>query len=168
MRTRKGTLEPYIAGLIALVVSLLTLAILVKLRSVSESRNENFLFGKITIDVPVRYELDFANCSISTLRISSVTLYGYTNDPRETDSSPNIARSGRVVYEGSIAISQDLLGTVQMGDLVYVSKLKRFFIAEDTLHERHTRAVDVFTYSKKKALSMSGQKTDIVVLRVLK
>jgi len=120
----------------------------------------------LPIIICAKYDLSCS--SYTVLKVSDVTMYGYTNDERETDSTPNITCSGRTVYEGSLAISQDLWGDIRFGDLVYVVRLKEFFVVEDTMNKRHKKSIDIFRFSKREALALSGKKTDIVVFRVLR
>jgi hypothetical protein len=82
-------------------------------------------------------------------------------------SVPSITmRSGRNVYSGAIAVSQNMWGKkVSAGDMIYVKALGRWFIAEDTMHEKYTEnRVDIFTHDMKLAKSGSSR-SDIIILR---
>jgi 3D (Asp-Asp-Asp) domain-containing protein len=76
-----------------------------------------------------------------------------------------IARSGRHVYEGGIAVSQDLWNKeVKFGDIIFVQSTGKYYTCEDTMHEKYKNRVDIYTNDKTLAKSGSSR-SNIVILR---
>lgn len=97
--------------------------------------------------------------------LKDLKITAYANRVKETDSSPNITRSGRMVYEGSAAVSQDLWNKeIFFGDILYVEKLNKYFVVEDTMNIKLTRRIDVFTYNYKVADTLCIP-SDVIVIR---
>lgn len=133
-------------------------------RSVQNCKVSFFKELPIDIIIPVRYYID-TPVEIKHYRLK-VTYY--KNVSEETDSTPNHTATNRFVYEGSCAISQDLFRKeILPGDLVYVVALKQFFIVEDTMHPRHTKAMDIFLYKDRpKSLFKKPFISDVYVLKI--
>lgn len=100
--------------------------------------------------------------SVKLIRNVGLTFYsrgdGYT--PGKT------MRSGRLVYEGAIAVSQPMWHKdVWPGDLIWVKATNRWYRVEDTMHEKYKEPrVDIYTHDM--AIANSGSsKTDIVIVR---
>ena len=137
----------------------------------------------IRICIPVVYELSM-NMGLTSSKYTNMSITCYTNRVQETDSTPHHTASGRIVYEGSCAVSQDLYGPVLKrklkdwtpgtgiwpGDILYIENMKRYFIVEDTMNVRHKKHVDLFLYKTnlKKAQEFGYKKSDVYVLRLHK
>jgi len=76
-----------------------------------------------------------------------VVFTAYNALPWQTDDDPTITASGSEVYEGSVALSRDMIKSfnpaadVAWGDTVWTIIP---FVVEDTMHKRMRRRVDVF------------------------
>lgn len=133
-----------------------------------------YLTRPLIIEFPIRFEITpEVGCEILPLKDIRVT--SYTNRVEETDSTPNHTASGRMVYEGSCAVSQDLFRKeIFPGDVVYVAKLKKFFIVEDTMNPRLTRTLDIFVYKSRRANGSFPQRlkspftSDVIVIKTTK
>ena len=99
----------------------------------------------VELTIPVRYKID-TNTDAIIIK-DNVLVTCYSNRVEETDDTPNITATGRFVCAGSCAVSQDMFRkTVHPGDLVYIVKLDRWFIVEDTTHPRHKKLIDIFYF----------------------
>lgn len=100
--------------------------------------------------------------NVKTMKDVGLTFYsrgdGYT--PGKT------TRSGRFVYEGSVAVSQTMWGNdVHAGDLIFASATGRWYRVEDTMHEKYSEPrIDIYTHDMSVAKSGSS-KTDIIIVR---
>lgn len=122
----------------------------------------------LVIELPVHYELDL-DMGLEIRKIENMNVTCYNNLENQTDKTPNITATGRIVYQGSCAVSQDLFKkSIYPGDIVYVAKLKRYLIVEDTMNVRHINHLDIFMFKKhlKKAQEFGLQKSDVYVIRV--
>lgn len=117
------------------------------------------------LSLKVKYKLPIeSGCYIK--KIKNIRFTAYNNHAVQTDSTPNITGSQRMVYEGSVAVSQDLLkGTVKYGDLAYVESLNKFFIIEDAMNKRYIKRMDIFLFDKKEALKVNFS-SDIIIFRL--
>ncbi len=121
----------------------------------------------ISMVIKSKYNFNF-KYGYKTTKLTDIKFTAYNNHPNQTDSSPNITGSGRQVYEGSIAISQDLLRKViYYGDIVYVKKLNRYFVVEDAMNKRHKRRMDIFLFDYDTAKNTLFT-SNVIVLRQMK
>jgi 3D (Asp-Asp-Asp) domain-containing protein len=140
----------------------------------------DYLERPLEIEITTRYRLSVQMGMIVT-KYSDMNLTCYTNRIEETDSTPHHTASGRIVYEGSCAVSQDIYGPVISkdkkkrigiwpGDLIYVVAVNKWLVVEDTMNKRHKRHIDLFMYVKdlKKAQKFGWKKSDIFVIRLRK
>jgi len=117
----------------------------------------------IELTIPVRYKIDITDVTITK---ENVLVTCYSNRPQETDRAPNITATGRLVYSGSCAVSQDLFRkTIYPGDLVYIVKLNKWFIVEDTTNIRHQKLVDVFYFKDEPKPFNGAIRSDIYIIR---
>ena len=132
----------------------------------AEGTLENFIGKKFKVDIPLHYEFSMdMGLEIVTFRRATVTCYN--NEKHQTDDTPNHTATGRMVVEGSIAASQDIFRKkLQPGDIVYVMKLKRYFVLEDTMNARHKNCFDIFFYKQNKGKMYNTFTSDIVGLRL--
>lgn len=76
-----------------------------------------------------------------------VVFTAYNALPWQTDSDPTITASGSEVYEGSVALSRDMIksfnpnASTAWGDTIWAIIP---FVVEDTMHKRMRKRVDVF------------------------
>jgi 3D (Asp-Asp-Asp) domain-containing protein len=117
----------------------------------------------IELVIPVRYKIDITDVIIMK---ENVLVTCYSNRPQETDHTPNITATGRLVYSGSCAVSQDLFKkTIHPGDLIYIVKLNKWFIVEDTTHARHQKLVDVFYFKDEPKPFDGAIRSDIYIVK---
>lgn len=137
-------------------------------KGVKLSSPTEYLTCPLIIEIPVRYELS-VEMGLEIQKIDNLRITCYTNRVEECDSTPNITATGRIVYEGSCAISQDLFRVkVKPGDIVYVETIKKYFVVEDTMNKKNTQHLDIFMFKKhlKKARQFSCRRSSVYVLRV--
>jgi 3D (Asp-Asp-Asp) domain-containing protein len=117
----------------------------------------------IELTIPIRYKIDITDVTITK---ENVLVTCYSNRPQETDRTPNITATGRLVYDGSCAVSQDMFRkTVHPGDLIYIVKLNKWFIVEDTTHARHQKLVDVFYFKDEPKPFDGAIRSDIYIVK---
>jgi len=117
----------------------------------------------IELTIPIRYKIDITDVIITK---ENVLVTCYSNRPQETDNTPNITATGRLVYSGSCAVSQDMFKkTIRPGDLIYIVKLDRWFIVEDTTHARHQKLVDVFYFKDEPKPFDGAIRSDIYIVK---
>jgi 3D (Asp-Asp-Asp) domain-containing protein len=120
-------------------------------------------FKPIELTIPIRYKIDITDVTITK---ENVLVTCYSNRPQETDRAPNITATGRLVYSGSCAVSQDLFRkTVHPGDLIYIVKLNKWFIVEDTTNIRHQKLVDVFYFKDEPKPFDGAIRSDIYIVK---
>ncbi len=131
--------------------------------------NLNFEFRKekeeIKIGIIKKYDLSKIR-EYSKIRIKNINVTYYTNIEEETDEEPDVMASGRIVYEGAIAISRDLKKkyNLKFGDIIYLESINRYFILEDVMNERHKYRVDIFTFDNTKL--KKSFKSDITIYKI--
>lgn len=131
-------------------------------------------FEKIVLDIPIHVEYSTHGGGYAMQTIENVRVTAYNNLPEQTNEQPNIGASNRKVYEGSIALSRDLLKTynIRYGDKVCLLKTDKCYIVEDTMNKRYDdtqskgsgRRADIFMYSKREALKVNF-KTNMILLQ---
>ena len=122
-------------------------------------------------DVTIIKKYFLSDVEVNVVKFKNIRLTHYQNLVEQTDIAPNITASGRVVYEGSVAVSQDFLinKNVNYGDIVYIEKLGGFFTIEDCMNERFKKAIDIFTFSKNSDLAKNAHgKTTVYILKIVK
>lgn len=89
--------------------------------------------------------------------INGVKITSYNNHVNQTDDTPNITATNRPVREGIIAVSRDFLtkGIIKYGDLVYIDCFDAWYVAEDTMHERFNKHIDIFLFDKNESLKIN-------------
>ena len=116
----------------------------------TDQRNPEDFLRPVEITIPVRYKFT-ADIGIIIEKYTGFTITCYSNRKEETDDTPNHTATGRMVYDGSCAVSQDYFRKkIFPGDILYVKELDRFFIVEDTTNPRHKKLVDVFYFRGEK------------------
>jgi 3D (Asp-Asp-Asp) domain-containing protein len=117
----------------------------------------------VELVIPVRYKIDITDIIIMK---ENVLVTCYSNRPQETDHTPNITATGRLVYAGSCAVSQDLFRkTIYPGDLIYIVKLNKWFIVEDTTNARHQKLIDIFYFRDEQKPFNGAIRSDVYIIR---
>ena len=130
----------------------------------------------LTITIPIRYEYNTKGGGFSVTTIGDVRITAYNNLPEQTNSKPNIGASNRKVFEGSIALSRDIMReyNVRYGDVVCVTERDTCYIVEDTMNARYDNQkspasgwrADIFMYDRETALKVNF-KSDLMLIKQL-
>jgi len=139
-----------------------------KMTAETERTLENFISKSFQIDIPFHYEIS-ADMQVQTETFSKATIYCYSNRVQETDDTPDITATGDMVVEGMIAVSQDNWNKkIHSGDIIYIVKLKKCFIARDTMNIRHKNSFDIFFYKQHMDKMYRTFTSDVIRMRVVK
>ena len=132
--------------------------------------------SEMIITIPTTFKYSSEGSGYSVAKISGVRVTAYNNLPEQTNSQPNIGASNRKVFEGSIALSRDILAMkkVSYGDIACVLKTGKCYIVEDTMNKRYDNRkkedsgwrADLFMYDRKEALKVNF-KSDILIIKQL-
>ena len=97
-------------------------------------------------------------------KVIQISVSAYNAIPNQTDSTPFIMASGKRVYEGAIALSRDIERDfgLKFGDKIHLLGIGTFVFL-DRMHRRWKRRVDLFKWSKKKAIQFGRQKAIMVI-----
>lgn len=141
-----------------------------------ETRKRIPIEEEIDIEIHVRLHYDSKYGGFQVTTIPDVRVTAYNNLPNQTNDQPNIGASNRKVFEGSIALSRDILRDykVRYGDVACVSSMGQCYIIEDTMNKRYDtknspamgRRADIFMYNYEEALKVNF-KTDIIIIKQL-
>ena len=120
-----------------------------------------------TIEIHQKYVLQGAEYTKQV--INDVHVTSYNNHTNQTDDTPNVTATSRPVREGMVAVSRDFLtkGIVKYGDLVYIDCFDKWYTIEDTMHERHTKHIDVFLFDKNESIKIN-KKCGIEIIHITK
>lgn len=128
---------------------------------------------EFSINIPVHAKFSPKGGGYSIAGIEGVRVTAYNNLPEQTNDQPNIGASNRKVYEGSIAVSRDLLKmyNIRYGDIVCLEKNNTCYLVEDTMNKRYNdlvtpgsgKRMDIFLYSKPEALKVNFVSNAIVI-----
>jgi len=126
----------------------------------------------VNIDIHMKYDSKYGG--FSTTVIPGVRFTAYNNLPGQTNDQPNIGASNRKVFEGSIALSRDILRdyNVKYGDVVCIYTQGKCYIVEDTMNKRYDNKNspgsglrgDIFMYNREEALKVNF-KSDLIVIK---
>jgi len=151
-----------------ILLLLLLISIDSKERKISQLENEiskQDLSSPIDIELKLHYKI-YPEDGINRKVYKNVGATYYTRG--EVTVPSTTMRSGRYVFDGAVAVSQDLWGNVVMpGDVLYVKKTNKWYIVEDTMHKKYKKRIDIYTHSMEEANSGSFR-TDILIVRVKK
>ena len=97
----------------------------------------------------VSYDISLVKTESDIIELDGITITSYNNKAEQTDDTPHIMASNRMVYEGAIAISRDLKSKYDLkyGDILEHNN--RFFVIEDLMNERYKNRVDIFSFDKE-------------------
>jgi len=133
--------------------------------------------GFIIPEAKINVKYNIEGLRFERIHLKSVRLTAYNNHPNQTSSSPNTFASGRIVYEGGVAISQDILDKYQLkyGDLVYIPKMGSYFVYEDKMAygrkdgERTIKnTVDIFMFSYDTAKTFHHPTEDVIIYKLVR
>jgi 3D (Asp-Asp-Asp) domain-containing protein len=141
-----------------------------------ETRNRIPIEEEMDIEIHVRLHYDTKYGGFQVTTIPDVRVTAYNNLPNQTNDQPNIGASNRKVFEGSIALSRDILRdyNVRYGDVACISENGQCYIVEDTMNKRYDtknspamgRRADIFMYDYEEALRVNF-KTNIIIIKQL-
>ena len=121
----------------------------------------------------IDYNLDIRSYEKITHKVDKITAYNPVVN--QTDAQPLTTASNRPVYEGCIAISQDIVNKYKLkfGDLVFIPSLNRTYIYEDKMAygrkpgERViTNTIDVFMYNTEVAKNFLIKDEEVVIYKI--
>ena len=121
----------------------------------------------VNIQVHMRYQATGGGYTVIPLQNVKVT--AYNNLVEQTNEQPNIGASNRKVFEGSVAVSRDILRDykVKYGDILCLQKRNQCYFIEDTMNKRYDGKdgmhVDIFMYSKEEALKVNELDSAVVL-----
>jgi len=122
----------------------------------------------INMSIVAKYKLDSTR-GLYIRTIKNATITAYNAEVAQTDSTPYHTATGRLVYSGSIAASQDLFRkSVMPGDIAYVVYTNQYYIVEDTMNKRYKKCFDIFTHQKADAVAFGRQCSDVIIFQVRK
>ena len=121
----------------------------------------------LTITISQKYDLNGTEYIKRVL--NDVTITSYNNHMEQTDDSPNITSTNRLVRENMVAVSPDLIskGIIKYGDLIYIDCMKQWYVAEDTMSKRFEKRLDIFLFDKQESLKIN-KKCNIEIIHVTK
>lgn len=112
----------------------------------------------------IKYDLQVIEDSSEVIELNGITITSYNNEESQTDDTPHIMASNRMVYEGAIAISRDIKDKYKLkwGDFVLINS-DRLYVIEDLMNERYKNQVDIFDFNKEwsKTINFKNQKIKI-------
>ena len=125
--------------------------------------NKDTIKQEIKIELPQeegivinqKYNLD--NIEYTKLLFKDITITSYNNHSNQTDNTPNITASNKVVKEGMVAISRDFLNKekVRYGDLVFIDCMNQWYTIEDTMNKRFEKRIDIFLFDKEQSIKIN-------------
>lgn len=142
--------------------------------TVIEKPNKISAFTGAEINIPVKLVYNINGGGFNVVTLEKVKVTAYNNHVDQTNNQPNVGASNRKVYEGSIALSRDILKTqgVKFGNVACIVKTGKCYFIEDVMNKRYDNTVtpgsgnraDIFMYSKKEALKTNFV-SDIIVFK---
>lgn len=125
------------------------------------------------IFVPVVYDLSTRSYEQISTTVKHITAYNAV--PNQTGPHPYTMASNRPVYEGAVAISQDIIDKYKLkfGDIVYIPSLDSYYIFEDKMaygrkkDERViTETIDIFMYSYDEAKKFHLKDNHVILFKI--
>lgn len=106
--------------------------------------------------------------TVEKIELNKISITSYNNESNQTDDSPNIMASNRLVYEGAIAISRDLKTKYKLkwGDIIYIETLQRYFVIEDLMNEKFNNRLDIFSFDKNWSKHIHLKNQSIIIYKV--
>lgn len=131
-------------------------------------QNKSPLVNVITQGTTINVAYNLHNVNYEEINLDKITITSYNNESKQTDNSPNIMASNRLVYEGAVAISRDLKTkyNLKWGDLIYIDTLQRYFVIEDLMNERFKNRIDIFSFNKDWSLRLHLKNQKITIYKI--
>jgi len=99
-------------------------------------------------------------------RLKQLHVTSYSPTKSQCDADPHITASMLPVKEGTIAVSRDLFNDGWVfGRCVYIEGLGVYEI-RDLMNKRYTNRIDIFRWSKKKALRFGKKNLAVALLNI--
>lgn len=113
------------------------------------------------------YDLQLIEDNSDVIELKGITITSYNNEESQTDSTPHIMASNRMVYEGAVAISRDLKEKhkLKWGDFVLLDS-DRLYVIEDLMNERYKNQVDIFSFDKKLSKKINFKNQEIKIYKL--
>lgn len=136
------------------------------------------------VEIPQQHNTDSITLSINyNLSIRSYEkiihivdrITAYNPVPNQTNEHPFTMASNRTVYEGAVAVSQDIIDkyNLKFGDLVYIPSLNRTFIYEDKMaygrkpgERKITNTIDILMYDYNTAKTFLKKNEQVVIYKI--
>ena len=136
---------------------------------VKEALDKRYAVGPIRLlsqDVEVKIASSYRFRSRDGISYKEYKNVGVTYYAKGEPTVPGVTmRSGRHVYDGAIAVSRDIWGSLAVpGDLIFVKATGRWYRVEDTMGPQYNMRIDIYTHSMEIAKSGSFR-SDIIILR---
>ena len=114
------------------------------------------------------YDLQLIEDNSDVIELKDITITSYNNEESQTDTTPHIMASNRMVYEGAVAISRDLKEKYKLkyGDFIYLNWSEKLYVIEDLMNERHKKQVDIFSFDKKWSKKINFKNQEIKIYRL--
>jgi len=131
-------------------------------------QNKLPLVNIITQGTTINVVYNLHNVNYEEINLDKIIITSYNNESKQTDNSPNIMASNRLVYEGAVAISRDLKTkyNLKWGDLIYIDTLQRYFVIEDLMNERFKNRIDIFSFNKDWSLRLHLKSQRITIYKI--
>ena len=113
------------------------------------------------------YDLQLIKDNSDVIELKGITITSYNNEESQTDSTPHIMASNRMVYEGAVAISRDLKEKYKLrwGDFVLLDS-DRLYVIEDLMNERYEKRIDIFSFDKKRSKKINFKNKEIKIYKL--
>lgn len=114
----------------------------------------------------VSYDMSLVKTESDIIELDGITITSYNNKAEQTDDTPHIMASNRMVYEGAVAISRDLKSKYDLkyGDILEHST--RFFVIEDLMNERYKNRIDIFSFDKEYSKNIHFKNQSIKIYKL--
>ena len=114
----------------------------------------------------IRYDIALLKNESEIINLDNITITSYNNEAEQTDSSPHIMASNRMVYEGAVAISRDLRKkyNLKWGDIVEV--FNDYYVIEDLMNDKYKNRIDIFSFSKEKSKSIHYKHQKVKIYKI--
>ena len=114
----------------------------------------------------VSYDIALVKAESDIMELNGITITSYNNIAEQTDDTPHIMASNRIVYEGAVAISRDLKSKYDLkyGDILEHNN--RFFVIEDLMNERYKNRVDIFSFDKEYSKNIHFKNQNIKIYKL--
>lgn len=156
--------------IISIICYTFALLLLVTLKTTPKYVEENVinLVNVIPQGTTININYKLNNIDIDKIPVDNISITSYNNESNQTDDSPNIMASNRLVYEGAVAISRDLKTKYKLkwGDIIYIETLQRYFVIEDLMNEKFNNRLDIFSFDKNWSKNVHLKNQSIIIYKI--